>query len=226
MTTDKTPQWLTSHIRAGDGARIASHIQNAEKKTSGEIVVMLVRQSMRYGHVYPLCALILFALSITLLYFWTLSFAWQFELSHNTSLSLAGLLLISSQALAYALSKSDGVKRLLTKKADIAFHAEHRAKTEFYEAGLYKTAGQTGILIFVSFTEHRVVVLGDKGIAEKIEPQLWDELISTVTTAIKKGELGVGLSKAVDLCGAVLTKHFPIADNDKNELPNHFIVKE
>ena len=40
---------------------------------------------------------------------------------------------------------------------------------------------------------------------------------------VKRGQVAGGFITAIQQCGEVLIAHFPVAANDKNELPDHLI---
>ena len=61
-----------------------------------------------------------------------------------------------------------------------------RAVMAFYEKQLYKTRDETGILIFISLLEHRVWILGDRGINAKIAPDFWEKIASELSSGIKE----------------------------------------
>jgi len=43
---------------------------------------------------------------------------------------------------------------------------------------------------------------------------------------VKRGDLAAGMTRAIQRCGELLSPHFPITDDDINELRNHLVVRE
>jgi putative membrane protein len=81
------------------------------------------------------------------------------------------------------------------------------------------------VLIFVSFGEHMAELIADEGIADHVEPQVWDRAMAALVEGLKRGEAGAGISAAVRLCGEVLAERFPAREGDNpNELPNTVVV--
>ena len=78
----------------------------------------------------------------------------------------------------------------------------------------------------VSLMEHRAVVLADHGISEKLDDAIWSEVVDLMISGVKQGDLAGGMCKAIEKCGELLTEHFPIAEDDANELHDHLIVKD
>jgi len=84
----------------------------------------------------------------------------------------------------------------------------------------------TGILIFASLLEHRVVVLADRGINEKVEAGTWNEIVNMITESLKSGDGCDGFCKAIDRCGVILAQHFPRSADDRDELPNKLVTEQ
>lgn len=86
------------------------------------------------------------------------------------------------------------------------------------------TAGGTGILIFVSFYEHRVVVLPDNAILEKLPEQDWGMLCAAIVSGLKADRPTEALETAVASCGEILGEVLPRQDEDEDELSNELIL--
>jgi len=90
----------------------------------------------------------------------------------------------------------------------------------FIEQGLHHTRDKTGILILISLFEHRVFVLADQGINDRVPKATWDEIVRMVTEGIRSGRTADALCAAVARCGELLEQHFPVKKGDTDELPN------
>jgi putative membrane protein len=220
MVTEELPGWAR-RVLGDDGAeRIETAIADAEARTSGEIVPLLVRRSSTVGHV-PLVSFTLLLLCVFL---------------SDLPAHLAGLggpywvwlgaCWLLAGGLALGLSRLDAVQRLLTSRIDQLRQVDLRAQIEFYELDMKQTRDRTGILLLVSLMEHRAVVLADHSIAEKLDGKIWQELVDLMIQGVKRGDLAAGLTQAIQRCGELLSPHFPIADDDINELRDHLVVKE
>ena len=89
----------------------------------------------------------------------------------------------------------------------------------------YPKAGATGVLIFTSLLEHRVVVLGDRGIAEHLPEGFWADVREAILSGIRRGSLRDGLVEGVRLAGEALAEHAPWREGDRNEVPDRLIVR-
>lgn len=214
------PRWARSVLGARGAAQIEAAIVEAESKTCGEIVPMVVRRSSTIGHV-PALALCLLLLVVLLPDLPGL----QAELGGP---ALAWLILDFplAAAAALALSRLSSVQRLLTPRPDQMRQVDLRAQVEFHELGLRRTKARTGILLLVSIMERRAVVLADRGIAQKLDQEIWLEVIQLMVDGVKRRDLASGMASAVRRCGELLAPHFPVAVDDVNELRDHLVVKE
>jgi len=116
-----------------------------------------------------------------------------------------------------------GLKRLLIHPEEMGVEVHEKALVSFLEHGLHETRDRTGILILISLFERRVQVLADSGINAKVAEQTWDEIVSLITTGLKKGDACAALCQAISRCGELLQDHFPVRADDTNELPNLII---
>jgi uncharacterized membrane protein len=89
-----------------------------------------------------------------------------------------------------------------------------------------KTALRNGVLIFIASEHHRFVILGDRGIHEKVPPGFWDEIAAKLTIRFKNGEFTDGIVEAINAAGEHLKQYFPRATGDVNELPDQIDVED
>ena len=193
-------------------------MKEAELKTSGEIVPMIVKSSSTVGHV----PIVIFLIALLFYFMVDLAQFGYFESSTLNFLIWAILCLPVSRLLA----ELSLVQRLLVNQMDQRDQVELRAEVEFYEANLKNTEGSTGILLFVSLMERKAVVLADEAIAKQLPSETWNEVVLLLVDGARKKSLSQGFCMAIDRCGNILAEHFPIDPNDNNELPNTFIIKE
>ncbi len=212
--------WAQRVLGADGATRIEAAVAEAEASTSGEIVPVLVRRSSTVGHV----PLVSFTLLLLCVYLSDLP-AYLAGLGGPHWAWLAACWGIAA-LLAMALTRLDAVQRMLTPRTDQSEQVELRAEVEFYELEMGQTRGRTGVLLFVSLMEHRAVVLADRAIAEKLDAKIWQEPVDLMIQGVKQGDLAGGMALAVQRCGQLLSPHFPIAEDDSNELRNHLVVKE
>ena len=74
-------------------------------------------------------------------------------------------------------------------------------------------------MIFISFFEHEVIVMADKGISSVVDKSRWDEIVSDLIAHIREEKVVEGLEKAIARCsGILLEKGFTKSEDDTNEL--------
>ena len=104
--------------------------------------------------------------------------------------------------------------------------AGEQAFQEFYAQGLHRTRLGTGVLLFVSLFERRVIVLADEGIDAKVDAAFWEGVDAAVLDGIRRGSLRDGLVDGIRRVGEILETDFPPPDDDVNEIPDRVIVRK
>ena len=219
-------------ITQSDRERIEAAVKEAEGKTSGEIVPLVVERSGAYDSLRPRATLLgamlgalvgLVGLSVQIPSadsFDTL------ELSLELLLFAIAPVLIGGALLGLLSTKSSALLRLLLPPSTVDDALKARAQQAFLEHEIFNTRDRTGILIMVSLDEHRVTVLADAGINQKVDTSTWDECVDLVLAGIKKGNFGEGMADAVRRCGDIVTEAgFTIREDDTNELSDSLKVE-
>lgn len=196
---------------ADEQKQLEQTIREVEETTSGEIVPLVVDASYDYPR-----AELIGAGSLSLATAIFLSWAFGGE----SIWTFLPLFLVGYPLFQLLIRGIPALKRRLIHPAEITAEVEEKALVSFIEHGLHKTRDHTGILILISLFEHRVQVLADQGINEKVPAGTWDNLIKDVTAGIKNGKACEALCREISICGALLKEHFPARHDDTNELPN------
>jgi putative membrane protein len=199
-------------VSDADKARITAAIREAERKTSGEIFCVIAHRAGSY-RLFPFALAAGFSLIVPLPFIlWS---NWPATAIYCAQLAVFILLNI---VLRLPAIRFHIVPR--QRKHDRA-HAE--AMSQFFAHGLDKTAQRTGVLIFAAAAERYAEIVADAGINEKVSPQVWDDAIAALTSAIADGRTGDGFIAAIEKCGAVLAKHFPPGALAHDELPDKLV---
>lgn len=114
----------------------------------------------------------------------------------------------------------------LNTSGEIRVHIENHCKDEVLDRAaeifevlkLHKTALRNGVLFYMAIKDHKFAILGDKGINEKVPEHFWDNIKEHMTGRFKSGKVTEGLVEGINMAGLQLKQHFPIAEDDKNEL--------
>jgi uncharacterized membrane protein len=95
-----------------------------------------------------------------------------------------------------------------------------RAIEMFAKLGMHKTELKNGVLFFVSMEDHKLAIIGDKGINEAVSADFWDSIRDEMIQHFKQGLYTEGLVKGIHRAGEQLKAAFPFQKNDENELSN------
>lgn len=206
------PSWLKGFLDQEGALKVQHEVEKAELETQAEIVPMIVRSSSTKGFLPFHIFLILALVGLLFLRDWP----------HHGIFWFLGL----SFFLAPQLARWPWLQRLLIPKEDQVQDVFHRAHFEFYEKNLSHTQQSLGVLIFVSLSEHRCVILADRNVSEKIDDQVWNEALQVLLDGIKQKDATKGFSEAIRLCSQILKKHFPAQSRNPNELANQLIIED
>lgn len=109
---------------------------------------------------------------------------------------------------------------------EIRLHVESRCKGEvldraasvFETLAMHKTELRNGVLFYLATEDRQFAILGDGGINAVVPEGFWDGVKNTVIAGLAEGKAGEGLAAGIRLAGEQLAAHFPVADDDVNEL--------
>jgi putative membrane protein len=201
---------------AEEQEKIRQAVVAAEQRTAGEIVPMLVGASARYAEIE------IGGIGVGLVLGTLSSFVFQdpWAAIHSQVLwPLAGA------ALGSIFCAIPAVKRNLIPDSRIAEAVHLRSLAAFTAQGLHYTRAHTGILILASLLEHRVEVLADRGINEKVPAGTWNEVVQILTAGLQSGDACAAYCRAIARCGEILAQHFPRAADDRDELANKLVIE-
>jgi putative membrane protein len=213
-------RWRTMNLRTclseDEKKQIRTDIQNAERKTSGEIVAMIVNASADYAQVDYLGG-ILFAL---------VGFFLPVSLLVAPPPYLILVSEVSGFAFGFLFFRVHMVKRFWLTEGYMHHRVERRVLRAFYEHHLHETKNQNGVLILVSLLERRVRILADRGILGKVDPEVWEAMAGKLAEALRTGYLADGLCEAIRNCGNILSEHYPLRPDGRSGLPDSAMMGE
>ena len=196
--------------------RIRSTTFDIESRTIGEIVVMVVDRSDDYldGEVTGgVLGGSLIAMVVTELFF------------HASMWFFIPLAFVFFFPVRILFKKVQPLRTVFISSRRREHAVRHRAIRAFHEKGLTRTKEHTGVLFFISLLEHKVWVLADRGIHEKIGQETLNTFAAQVSKGIAEGRACDGLCEAMRNAGDLLSLHFPLKPGDSDELPNGVITE-
>ena len=204
------------NLSESDKKRIKEAVKLAETKTSGEIVPYLKTSCSPYKIVVWKSAFFGGFLFMIIASFLLRSNIWLPEWMHSYKFIVFGFGLGS--ILSVMLAKIPSIKRFYAK-SEFEATVKTNAIATFTTEELFKTRDRTGVLIFVSLFEHRVEIIGDEGINNKVKPEEWQEAVDLILKGIKSNNFADGLVNAIAFCGNLLENNkVIIREDDTNEL--------
>ena len=116
----------------------------------------------------------------------------------------------------------------LNTSGEVKVHIDNKCKgdvldvaaTHFKKLKMHETELYNGVLFYLSTSDRKFAILGDKGINEKVPSDFWDTIRDVMTTHFKQKQFTEGLCKGIEMAGEKLKVHFPHQKNDTNELSN------
>jgi uncharacterized membrane protein len=129
-------------------------------------------------------------------------------------------------AIGGAERQTSGEIRVHVQKRVGATDIRNLAERTFERLGMAKTALRNGVLLFIASEDSQFVILGDKGIDDKVPGGFWDEIAAKLTIRFKAGEFTDGIVDAIEAAGEHLQAYFPRSADDVNELPDEIDVSD
>lgn len=209
---------MTHWIEPEEAQAIHAAVADAERRTSGEIVPVLLSAADDYEAAYWKAAALggLLAEGVALAWI-QLSGSWP---RAGVTLLLPGL--AGALVAALCVFFVPRLRPWLTGAEKVERRIAQRAREAFLNYEVFRTKARTGILVCVFELEHRVVVLADEGIHRVAPAGTWEALAGETARAMRDEGSGAALLGAVKRCGALLEERgLGRAGDDANELADH-----
>ena len=200
-----------------DRRRIGEAVREAERGTSGEIVVVIAAASDEHAETYWRSAFLLASLvmlaDIGYRHYATFWLAW--------SADAVWVAMLAAGLLGFFAASWPPVRRALAGRERLSRRVRRAAEAAFTRERVFETRDRTGILVFLSLLERQVVVLPDAGIAAKAPESAWSGVVGEIVLGMKAGRPTEALVTAVRSCGDTLrAAGFSSRPDDANELPD------
>ncbi len=95
-----------------------------------------------------------------------------------------------------------------------------RAVDVFGQLGVWNTAGNNGVLIYVLMADHDVEIVADRAIAARVGQDQWEAICREMEREFRAGRYAGGAEAGIAGVGRLLAQHFPGLDADRNEQPD------
>lgn len=178
-------------------------VREAEVRSAGEIVPYAVDHSDRYGEAAWTAAAfggLLTALVAAVLY--DLAETWV-----GHPVLWIAFPPLAGAALGYLVAALPAIRRRLVPADVLEHRVRQRALAAFVEQEVFRTRDRTGILLFLSLLERRVVVLADSGITARVAQAEWDAIVAEIVAGMRRGDAGPALAAGIRGCADLLAAH-------------------
>ena len=210
------PSRIQSLFSEADREAIRKATAEAERTTAGELVVYVAERCDPHPEVGWKAALIGGAVGVlcaALAVWWfggwgAPDYLWM----------LIGLQL--GLVAGWLLSRLDSIARRLIGEDALSSRVEGRAAEAFLEERVFSTRDRTGVLIFIALFEHRVLVLADEGISDRVDAGAWGQISEALAQGLRAGTPAPALIRAVEECASLLSAEGVVEPQPTNELSN------
>lgn len=110
------------------------------------------------------------------------------------------------------------LKRWLTPAGVRSRHVHHAARAAFVDRGVHNTIDRSGLLVYISWLEQQVALVGDSGLDRAFTTEALREAEAVLTAAMPRG--GIAVAQVLGKLGERLTAVMPRREGDLNELPD------
>jgi putative membrane protein len=223
---------MVIQLSDADRDKVSAAIAAADSISSGEIVAVATPISDAYHDValhwalIPLFAVLAWAAWRPTALVWWYDFlfgGWSPDPTMSQLLTLLMFFAALKFTVALLILKWMPLRLLLTPGATKHRRVRRRAISIFKAAAEKRTAGKTGILIYLSMAERRAEIVADEAIVKVTDEHTWGEAMNALITDVRDGRPGDGIVAAIERVGTVLAEHFPRSAADCNEIPDKLI---
>jgi hypothetical protein len=161
---------------------------------------------------------------------------WQNEPSAAKTLSHEVLLRLT-QSVQFSETRHSGEIRIyaegalplsyLWRNASMALITRQRALALFGKLRVWDTENNNGVLIYLLVAERAIEIVADRGLNDKVSPEAWMAMITTMREAFRRLDFELGMTLAIKEVSDLLTVYFPLSAgaSSPNELPDEPVVR-
>ncbi|HEY7216378.1 MAG TPA: hypothetical protein VIC28_17285 [Thermoanaerobaculia bacterium] len=192
-------------------AALAEAVRAVESCSSAELVVAVRPRSGSYLHADLIAGIVAAwaALAVLLYSRWPFGLIW-FLIDPVIVGALAG----------FAASRSDLVRRALTRRGARRWRVETAAHATFVERRIHGTGGRTGILLYVSVLEREAAMVVDVGVEALAATDAWRKAAAEIEAAVRAGADGAAVAERLRGLAVILAPALARSASDVDELAN------
>jgi putative membrane protein len=210
---------LKQQFEEQDLDRIKAAVKVAENKISGEIVPVIVEKSNDYPSARYKSTLVFTAIAFFVMILLDRYFIDPSNTLYYDPMFIFFVVFVGGVIGYFLPDLIPSLRRFFISQKLMDECTRQRAENAFLEEEVFNTRHRTGIMIFISFLEHEVIIMADRGISKVVEQKEWDGMVAALITNIRQGKIVEGIEAGIHRCGEVLLeKGFTKTEDDVNEL--------
>lgn len=183
-------------------------VGQAERGTSAELIVVVAARSGSYLDV---------ALAVGGLAASAVLLVALFAPATFHPLAVAVEVPVAFALAAWMAHRLPGLLRVLTPAARARSQVERAAAAHFVSEAVHGTRGRTGLLIYLSLLEERVVLLPDLGLQGRVPAAAWSEVRWSAAGDPSRPRSRDDVVRGIAQVGAILKSRLPSDGTDVNE---------
>ncbi len=96
-----------------------------------------------------------------------------------------------------------------------------RAEEVFAQLGVWDTAENSGVLLYINWADRDIEIVADRGIASRVTQEQWEAICRVIERAFRAGRFEGGVIEGIADITVLLEQHFPAGDgSNPDELAN------
>jgi len=99
-----------------------------------------------------------------------------------------------------------------------------RALEVFSQLRVWDTEHNSGVLIYLLFADRAVEIVADRGIDRRVGAAEWQRICRAMEEHCRRREFVQGVKEGIQAISSHLSRHFPAAGANRNELPDQPLV--
>ena len=99
-----------------------------------------------------------------------------------------------------------------------------RACEVFAELGVWDTAGNSGVLLYINWADRDIEIVADRGISAQVRQEQWEVICRNMEQAFREDRFEAGLLEGIRQLTDLLTQHFPVVGENPDELGNQPVL--
>ncbi|MGH8081608.1 MAG: TPM domain-containing protein [Lysobacter sp.] len=111
--------------------------------------------------------------------------------------------------LCFAVEARLSVRELLADR-----DARDAARSAFAQLGVWDTAANNGVLLYLLLADHRIEIVADRGYAARVGDERWLAVCESIQQALAAGEAEAAVLGGVAALSEIIAEQFPRENGD------------